>query len=145
MAWEIGHMVFNPDYQPAPLPKNSYELVYDFMRTHEPAEAEQLPDFLEARMGKEDLDRAILNRLGISLIEREEQPAWGLGWLKMNVKLFPGDGNLWDSLGEAYYKYEQKDKALNSFKEALQFGNTAENCHWCPNAEQKIELIVDSN
>jgi tetratricopeptide (TPR) repeat protein len=141
VAWEISRMVFNKDYQPAPLSKNIYELIYEFMRSHEPAQAEHLPAYLEKKIAKEEWNRAILNRLGFALIDREKQPAWGLEWLKLNVELFPEDGNLWDSLGEAYFKYEQKTKALNSFKQALQIGDTVENCHWCANAQKKIETI----
>lgn len=134
-------MVFNTDYQPAPLSKNIYELIYDFMRSHEPDQAKELPGFLESRMAKEELNRAILNRLGFALIDREEKPAWGLEWLKLNVILFPEDGNLWDSLGEAYLKYDQEEKAMNSFKKAMQLGNTVENCYWCTNTQEKMELI----
>jgi CubicO group peptidase (beta-lactamase class C family) len=145
VAWEISRMVFNKDYQPAPLSKNIYELIYEFMRSHEPAQAEHLPAYLEKKIAKEEWNRAILNRLGFALIDREKQPAWGLEWLKLNVELFPEDGNLWDSLGEAYFKYEQKQKALNSFKQALQIGDTVENCHWCANAQEKIETIKSSS
>lgn len=145
VAWEISQMVFNTDYQPVPLSKNIYELIYDFMRSHEPAHAKKLPAFLELRMGNEELNRVILNRLGFSLIDLEEKPAWGLAWLKLNVKLFPEDGNLWDSLGEAYFRYQQKDEAMNSFKKALILGKSSENCHWCENAQDKIELIKYRN
>jgi CubicO group peptidase (beta-lactamase class C family) len=141
VAWEISRMVFNADYQPAPLSKNIYELIHDFMQSHEPAQAEQLPDYLEQKIAKEEWDRAILNRLGFALIEIEKEPAWGLEWLKLNVKLFSDDGNLWDSLGEAYLRYNQYENAMNSFKQALLLGDSVENCHWCSNSQEKVELI----
>jgi len=144
VAWEISRMVFNSNYQPTPLSKNIYELIHEFMRSHEPAQAEQLTDYIEQKIAKEEWDRSILNRLGFALIDREEQPAWGLEWLKLNVKLFPEDGNLWDSLGEAYYKYDQKEKALESFKKALQYGESSDKCYWCDNSEEKIELITNN-
>lgn len=141
LGWEISRMVFNADYQPETLSKNIYELIHEFMQSHEPVQAENLPAYLEKKIAKEEWNRAILNRLGFALIDREEQPAWGLEWLKLNVKLFPKDGNLWDSLGEAYFRYHHKEEAMNSFKQALVLGEAVENCHWCENAEQKIETI----
>lgn len=144
VAWEIKRMFFNPDYKPLPVQKNIYELIYDFMRTHKPDQAEQLPEFLKQHMVSESLDRAILNRLGFALLEKEDQPAWGLEWLKLNVELFPEDGNLWDSLGEAYFKYNQNEQALNSFKKALSYGESADRCYWCENSSEKIELITNN-
>ena len=36
-----------------------------------------------------------------------------------NTKLFPKSGNVFDSLGEAYYKEGNKEKALISYKKSL--------------------------
>jgi hypothetical protein len=144
-AWEISQIVSNPDYQPLPMPKNVYELVYDFMNTHKPEHAEQLPIFLEKHLGSETPDRAVLNRLGFVFLEKEDQPGWGLEWLKLNVELFREDGNLWDSLGEAHLRYNQKEKALDSFKKAILYGESVDHCYWCENARENIELIIDSN
>lgn len=143
-AWEISRIISNPDYQPMVIPKNVYELMYDFMRTHKPDQAEQLPEFLKQHMASESLDRVILNRLGFALLKMEENPEWGLEWLKLNVELFPEDGNLWDSLGEAYFRYNQNEKALNSFNQALFYGEAADRCYWCENSSEKIEIITNN-
>jgi hypothetical protein len=145
IAWEISRMIPNPDYRPSPIQKNIYELIYDFMGSYDPEQASQLPEFLEKHMATKSLDRTILNRLGLALLEKEDQPDWGLEWLQLNVELFPEDGNLWDSLGEAYFRYNQKEKALHSFKQALIYGEVAENCYWCNNSQKKVDLIIDYN
>ena len=39
------------------------------------------------------------------------------------MKLFPEDGNLWDSLGEAYLKNNQKEEAIKSYTKAVELGS----------------------
>ena len=39
--------------------------------------------------------------------------------LKLNTKLYPGFGNTYDSLGDAYAKAEEKDLAIDSYKKAV--------------------------
>ena len=56
-------------------------------------------------------------------MKKEEKPAWALELFKLNVKLFPEDGNLWDSLGEAYLKYDKKEEAIKSYTKAVELGS----------------------
>lgn len=37
----------------------------------------------------------------------------------LNTEMFPEDPNVWDSLGEAYLKNGDRDKALEYYKKAL--------------------------
>lgn len=39
------------------------------------------------------------------------------------MKLFPEDGNLWDSIGEAYLKYNKKEEAIKSYTKAVELGS----------------------
>ena len=39
------------------------------------------------------------------------------------MKLFPEDGNLWDSLGEAYLKYDKEEEAIKSYTKAVELGS----------------------
>ncbi|WP_104734986.1 serine hydrolase domain-containing protein [Hanstruepera ponticola] len=123
VAREIGKMVFNSNYTPAPIPRNIYELIHEFMRTNSSSDAEKLPDFLKEELKDEFNDHAVLNRLGYSRLKKEDQPDWALALFKLNVKLFPEDGNLWDSLGEAYLKYNQKEQAIASYTKAVELGS----------------------
>jgi tetratricopeptide (TPR) repeat protein len=92
------------------------------MKTNPSVNAEKLPDFLEKELKGEFNDHAVLNRLGFSRLKKEDKPDWALELFKLNVKLFPKDGNLWDSLGEAYLKYNQKEKAIERYKKAVELG-----------------------
>ncbi|MBP9078256.1 MAG: hypothetical protein KBG02_15415, partial [Haliscomenobacter sp.] len=72
-----------------------------------------------ARMVKDSAYKFInfekeLNSRGYELLIRNQfQPA--LFVLQMNSELFPKSANAWDSLGEAYWKSEQKDKAIECY------------------------------
>ena len=123
VAREIGKMIFNTNYTAAPISKNSYQLIHEFMKTNPSTNAEKLLDFLKKELKIEFNDHAILNRIGYSRLKKEDQPGWALELFKLNVKLFPEDGNLWDSLGEAYLKYNQKEKAIKCYTKAVELGS----------------------
>lgn len=123
VAREIGKMIFDTNYNPTPISKNIYELVHEFMKTNPSVNAEKLPEFLKKELKNEFNDHAVLNRIGYSRLNKEDRPDWALELLKLNVKLFPKDGNLWDSLGEAYLKYNQKEKAIDSYTKAVELGS----------------------
>jgi len=142
VAWEIGKMISDTNYTPKPVTKLSYELVYDFINIHRFDKAEKLPDFLNENLRTKFRDKAVFNRIGFKRIAKEKEPAWGLELLKLNVQLFPNDGNLWDSLGDAYFTYKQKDNAIKAFSKALELKPT-ENCHWCKNSQSKLKQLKD--
>lgn len=123
MAREIGKMMFDADYNASPIPRNIYELIHGFMKTNPSINAEKLPMYLKKELNDEFNDPAILNRLGYSRLKKEDQPDWALELFKLNVKLFPKDDNLWDSLGEAYLKYNQRDKAIQCYTKAVELGS----------------------
>ena len=140
VSWNVGKMVFNSNYIPKPITKLSYELVYDFIRTNKLEDANKLPTFLDKNLNSKFSDKAVFNRVGFKLIAREKETAWGLELLKLNVKLFPNDGNLYDSLGDAYFNYHQKENAIKAFTRALELKPT-ENCHWCENSQSKLKQL----
>lgn len=123
VAREIGKMIFDSNYNATPIPKNIYELVHEFMRTNPSSNAEKLPGFLKKELNNEFKDHAILNRLGYDKLKQEDKPDWALELFKLNVKLFPEDGNLWDSLGEAYLKYDKEEEAVKSYSKAVELGS----------------------
>lgn len=143
VAWEIGRMVFDPGYKPKPISKLSYELVYDFTLSNNPENAQKLIPFLEEKLQSQLNDKALFNRLGFKLMLKENEPGWGLELLKLNVLQFPDDGNLWDSLGEAYSMFQQKENAIICFQKALDLA-PEENCHWCDNSSKKLEKLIEN-
>ena len=123
VAREIGKMIFDSNYNTTPISKNIYELIHEFMNTNPSSNAVKLPDYLNRELNNEFNDHAVLNRLGYSRLKKEEKPDWALELFKLNVKLFPEEGNLWDSLGEAYLKYDKKEEAIKSYTKAVELGS----------------------
>jgi CubicO group peptidase (beta-lactamase class C family) len=140
VAWEISNMIFEPNYTAKQVTKSSYELVYDFMKTNKLEDVNQLPDFLEKNLGQKFSNKAVFNRIGLKLLDKEKEPAWGLELLKLNVQLFSDDGNLWDSLGGGYFEYGQNENATEAFSKALEL-KPEDNCHWCENSQRMLKEI----
>ncbi len=66
----------------------------------------------------EDPKGLILNGIGYGFL-RENKIALAIEFFELNVKLFPEDANLLDSLGEAYLKSGDSIKALEHYEKAL--------------------------
>ena len=60
-----------------------------------------------------------LNRLGYEYL-RQEEPATAIKLFQLNVNLFPGSANVYDSLGEALYIQGEKELALIQYRRALE-------------------------
>ena len=142
VAWEIASMVLDDAYLSGPIPKSTFELVFDFIRANPPEKADQLPQFIETQTGTSLNDRAVLNRIGNKQVSQKANTAWGLALLKLNVNLFADDGNLWDSLGEGYYLTKDKDNAIKSFKKAIAL-KPETNCYWCENSTKRLQGLLD--
>ncbi|MFT5167030.1 MAG: CubicO group peptidase (beta-lactamase class C family) [Saprospiraceae bacterium] len=123
VGWEISKMIFNPEYEAHPVSKNRYELVFEFIKINELASAQMLPSYLTNELGKKFDDHSVLNSYGYRILKKENEPGWAMELFKLNVQLFPEDGNLWDSLGEAYLKYGEKEQAIRSYTKAVELGN----------------------
>ena len=142
VSWNIGKMIFDSNYTPKTVTKLSYELVYNFINTNKLDKRNGLIPFLDEHLGFRFNDKAVLNRIGFKRIAKEKDPAWGLELLKLNVQLFPNDGNLYDSLGDAYFEYNQKQNAIKAFSKALEM-KPKDNCHWCENSQSKLNQLKD--
>ncbi|MDX5583893.1 MAG: serine hydrolase [Aureibaculum sp.] len=142
IAWEIASMVLDSEYQAQPIPKSNYELVFDFIRANTPDKVKQIPKFIETNTGSTLNQKAILNRIGIRYVSQKKDTVWGIALLKLNVELFPDDGNLWDSLGEGYYLIKDKDNAIACFKKAMELKPEI-NCYWCENSTNRLQELLD--
>ncbi|MCB0619659.1 MAG: tetratricopeptide repeat protein, partial [Saprospiraceae bacterium] len=60
-----------------------------------------------------------LNRLGYQLLELDKVDE-AIDIFAANVQLFPDNANVYDSLGEAYYRKGDKEKAVESYRKALE-------------------------
>ncbi|OJJ22091.1 penicillin-binding protein [marine bacterium AO1-C] len=136
-AWKIAKMVFDSNYKPAPLPFSAYELVTQFMNRHHPRDIQKLPVFLKQNLGVKRFSRRLLNTTGLNLLKKDKNSTWAIALLKLNVQIFPKDGNLWDSLGEAYLTQNKHKQAITSFEKALQLA-PKQGCHWCENSKKQL-------
>ncbi|GGF81109.1 serine hydrolase domain-containing protein [Alteromonas lipolytica] len=86
-------------------------------------------------------DKRILNRAGLRLLD-QQLFADAIALLSLNVELFSDDGNLWDSLGEAYFESGQAEAAKSAFKRALQL-KPAQDCFWCENSQTRLQQLLN--
>lgn len=142
VGWEIARMLSDCNYNPEIMPQNIYELVFKFMRSNSPENANELPKFISEAVHEPLKDKAVLNRIGFRQISESLDVEWGIALLKLNTSIFPDDGNLWDSLGEGYYLLEETENAIASFQKALEL-KPETNCYWCENATSRLKELVN--
>lgn len=141
-AWRIASMVLNDSYVSKPMPKSTFEVVFDFITANPPEKANQLPEYIKLQTGTSLNNKAILNRVGNKQVSQKTNTDWGIALLKLNVNLFADDGNLWDSLGEAYFLTKDKDNAITCFEKALEL-KPENNCYWCENATNRLQELSE--
>jgi tetratricopeptide (TPR) repeat protein len=74
-------------------------------------------------------DQAIednLNMMGYQLLLKNRLKD-AIAVLSLNVQLFPGSSNVYDSLGEAYMKAGQKELAIQNYEKSLKLNSKNEN------------------
>jgi CubicO group peptidase (beta-lactamase class C family) len=140
VAWEIARMAADSDYRPPKFPRNNFELVSEYIRTHTPDEAGDLPIYFEERQHSSLTDRRVLNQFGIDRLRKGDLD-WAIALFEVNTRLFPDDGNLWDSLGEAYVADRKYSAARVSFQTALELGAKSSDCFWCQNSRKKLSNL----
>jgi len=140
LAYEIDKMLSLPGYLPEPVTQNSYRVIDEYVKKTAVVSYIKLLEHYEQKTGDTIKGSTVINRLASIYFRFNKHTDWALELYKLNVQLFPDDGNLWDSLGEGYIKTEQKDQALMSFKKALKLA-PEKNCHWCENAREKINNL----
>jgi Flp pilus assembly protein TadD len=94
---------------------------------------------MEAGLGRPLNNPAILNRIGFQRL-RDDDCDWSMALLRLNADHFPDDGNLKDSLGEGLLACGHDAEAADAFRQAIELAPD-EDCHWCPNANERLEQI----
>ena len=87
-------------------------------------------------------NKRILNRAGLRLMDNERYND-AIALLLLNVELYSDDGNLWDSLGEAYFVSGQYGQAKQAFTQAIE-RKPADNCFWCDNSATRLQQISEA-
>jgi len=94
----------------------------DGLLTDENISARGLAMQLKNRIGNE----SELNACGYVLLAQGSLKE-AVAVLRINANLFPQSANCWDSLGEAYAKVGQKDKAIQAYEYVLELDPKSEN------------------
>lgn len=140
MGYEIARLMDDPRYVPEPVHGGPVRLVRNFMMEHAPEQVDQLPAYLDARLGDPVPPGWVLNRTGLHCMERS-QADWGLSLLALNAELHQENGNVHDSLADAYEQTGQVDLARRHYQQALTLGQSVEDCYWCSNAQAALNRL----
>lgn len=143
VAWTAARSLIDSSFQAPPMPAPPEAIIHQFMAHYPLSAKDSLTSYL-AEAGYPLRNPALLNRMGMSLIYHSELKQWALPLLQLNVDLFPEDGNLWDSLGDAYFKQGQPKSAEGAYQKALELAPDAQ-CHWCGNSRARLQQIQSNN
>lgn len=119
VAWTVEKMLFDESYVPKPIIKNVYNFVFDFIENAQPTDIAVLEASLRSRYENDVNTPETLNRLGYMAMRSGQEPNWAVELFSLNTRLFPNDGNVWDSLGDAYLANGNRADAEQSFREAI--------------------------
>ena len=139
MTLEIENMIFDKNYKPKELPKYLVRELYKFSEKHK-GNITDLREQLKLKFENVINSPRSLNRLA-GTYYRKDQLEKAIAIFQLNTQLFPKDGNTWDSLGDAYFTYKQKENAIKAFKKALEL-KPENNCHWCDNSAKQLKKLT---
>ena len=92
---------------------------------------------LESGVEQNVLSEQAINNLGYSYLQKD-QPKFAIAVFAYNVKKYPKSANVYDSLGEAYLKDGQRERAREMYRKSLELDPANEN------ARSTIEKIGTS-
>ncbi len=138
-TYQIHRMIFEPDYKPRAFKAPSHQLVYEYVQSNSIESIAELPEYFKKETGKPIKDQSLLNQVGIAF-EEDEQYETSIALFKLNIKLFPDQGNLWESLGEGYLAKGDKVQASTSYQKSLTLAPDKD-CFWCANAKRQLATL----
>ncbi len=117
LAWRVDKMFFDETYTPKKVTEDFVSTLLSFTEEYD-GFLYELPNAIRNEFdGK--LDKAFyLNRL-IGILLRNNKPTKAVIIAELNTNLFPNDGNIWDSLGQAYYNNDNLNSAKIAYEKAL--------------------------
>ncbi|MDC3333645.1 serine hydrolase [Candidatus Marinimicrobia bacterium] len=139
ISFELEKLLFNDNYKAEPISKSVVSELLQFSENY----AGDL-NFLDEELKQEFREKlnnpAYLNRLsGIYL--RNNKINYAIVITELNTQLFPDDGNVWDTLGDVYLATKQNEKAIYSYKRALELKPENDDCFWCDNSTSQLKKL----
>lgn len=117
IAWRVDKMFFDETYLPKPIEENFITTLLTFTENYE-GPPEKLGSSIKESYGNQIDKPFYLNRLS-GIYSRNNKIEKAIVIAELNVELFPNNGNIWDSLGQAYYDNGHTQKALEAFERAV--------------------------
>ncbi len=143
ITMELENILYDNTYVPKELPKYMVSELFRFTETFK-GPINDLEEKLRLKFEDRINTPRDLNSLG-GMYYRKDQMEKAITIYKLNIQLFPEDGNSWDSLGDAYYKANEKDNAIMAFTKALELRPEIDDCFWCDNSSEKLSLLTKVN
>ena len=140
MTKEIEKMLFDKNYVAKPIEKNIVSMLYEYTENYT-GDVEELSGALKQNFRNEIDSPSWLNRLG-GIYLRKQNYKKAIPIFQLNTELFPDDGNIWDSMGEAYLAVNRKEEAKKSFQKALNLKPKEDDCFWCENSLKRLKALT---
>jgi CubicO group peptidase (beta-lactamase class C family) len=122
VAKVVEKIILDKDYSPKPIKDNIYSFMMNYIKQHPTDQSNELLILLEENYADEFTNSEAINILGNILLRSKENLAWAIELFKINVQLYPDDGNLWDSLGDGYKSRNLREDAIKSYQKAIELG-----------------------
>lgn len=122
IAYSVAKMIFDKEYTPEPIQNNVYAYTMSYIEQHSTDTSNELLSLLKENYADNFDSSSLLNTFGNLLLQLDKHLNWALEFFKQNVRLYPEDGNLWDSLGDGYRANDLKEEAIKSYQKAIKLG-----------------------
>lgn len=122
IAYVVAKIILEENYTPKPIENNIYSYIMQYLQKNPINKSKELISLLKENYADEFTNSRSLNTVGNLLIQYNENINWAIELFKINVQLYPNDGNLWDSLGDGYKANNLKKEAINSYQKAIELG-----------------------
>tara|TARA_R110001632_G_scaffold83134_2_gene184217 strand:- start:5926 stop:7389 length:1464 start_codon:yes stop_codon:yes gene_type:complete len=122
IAYAVAKIIFDKSYSPKTIKNNVYSLTMNYIKQYSTDKSNELLTLLQTDYADDFTHSGVLNTIGNLILKSNENLEWAIELFKMNVQLYPEDGNLWDSLGDGYKANNLKEDAMKSYEKAINLG-----------------------
>ena len=122
IAYVVEQIILDESYSPKPIQDNIYSFITNYMNQHPTDKSNELLSSLQEKYTDDFTNSGVLNTLGNIVLQSNKNLEWSLELFKINVQIYPKDGNLWDSLGDGYEANKLKEDAIKSYQKAIALG-----------------------
>ena len=122
IAYVVAKIILDKSYSQKPIKNNVYSFTMNYIKQHPTDKSNELLILLQKEYADDFTNSGVLNTIGNLVLKSNENLEWALELFKINVQLYPDDGNLWDSLGDGYKANNLKEYVIKSYQKAIELG-----------------------